>query len=211
VTSDFERGDDRHQPPFLFLGGHAAVDFANTLVPPPGPDLEFLQTWQDVIAWLRGAGLSDGFGLEVPEADQASALAAVRSLRQAWRSALDGLMAKHAVGSAWLDRLNALLARDPFVDVLVPGANRGLRLHRSLSALTGEPRALAILARTMAEFLTAAEPKYLRRCANTRTCVLVFYDTTKNHQRRWCSNATCGNRHKVAQFRRRKRTQEHPR
>jgi predicted RNA-binding Zn ribbon-like protein len=28
--------------------------------------------------------------------------------------------------------------------------------------------------------------------------VLFFYDTTKNHARRWCSMAFCGNRHKVA-------------
>jgi hypothetical protein len=41
---------------------------------------------------------------------------------------------------------------------------------------------------------------------NGRLRVLVFYDTTKNHRRQWCSNSTCGNRHKVAEFRRRQRT-----
>jgi predicted RNA-binding Zn ribbon-like protein len=35
--------------------------------------------------------------------------------------------------------------------------------------------------------------------------VLYFYDTTKNHRRQWCSVAMCGNRHKVAEFRRRQR------
>jgi len=57
----------------------------------------------------------------------------------------------------------------------------------------------------MAEFLAKADFRYLRHCANTRTCVLVFYDTTKSHRRQWCSNATGGNRHKAAEFRRRKR------
>jgi len=33
--------------------------------------------------------------------------------------------------------------------------------------------------------------------------VLYFYDTTKNHRRQWCSTAACGNRHKVADFRKR--------
>jgi predicted RNA-binding Zn ribbon-like protein len=33
--------------------------------------------------------------------------------------------------------------------------------------------------------------------------VLYFYDTTKNHRRQWCSAASCGNRHKVSQFRKR--------
>jgi predicted RNA-binding Zn ribbon-like protein len=35
--------------------------------------------------------------------------------------------------------------------------------------------------------------------------VLFFYDTTKNHARRWCSMAFCGNRHKVAAHYRRLR------
>jgi hypothetical protein len=56
-------------------------------------------------------------------------------------------------------------------------------LHRSRSLLEGKHLALAILARSMAEFLITAEFKHLRRCANTDSCVLVFYDTTKNHRR----------------------------
>jgi predicted RNA-binding Zn ribbon-like protein len=208
VTSTSEIAANRRQPAFLLLGGHPAVDFANSVVPPPGPDIEFLQTWQDVIAWLREAGLTDGLGLHLPEADQASALEEVRCLRQAWKSVLDELMAKRSVPHAFLERLNAILALDLFAEVLAAEGKRGFGVHRSLSLLKGEPRALAILARSLADFLATADFKYLRRCANTRTCVLVFYDTTKNHQRQWCSNATCGNRHKVAEFRRRKRAQK---
>ena len=107
-----------------------------------------------------------------------------------------------------LDRLNAILAIDLFSDVLATVGKRGFRVYRSLSLLKGEPRALAILARSVAEFLTTAAFKYLQRCANKHTCVLVFCNTTKNHQRQWCSNATCGNRRKVAEFRRRKRAQK---
>jgi predicted RNA-binding Zn ribbon-like protein len=61
------------------------------------------------------------------------------------------------------------------------------------------------IARSIAEFLVTAEFKYLRRCANTDSCTLVFYDATKNHRRQWCSNSMCGNRYKVAEFRRRQR------
>jgi hypothetical protein len=32
------------RPDFLLLGAHPAIDFANTLVPPPGLDVEFLQS-----------------------------------------------------------------------------------------------------------------------------------------------------------------------
>jgi len=37
----------------------------------------------------------------------------------------------------------------------------------------------------------------VKACQNPQ-CVLLFYDTTKNHARRWCSMAACGNRAKVA-------------
>ena len=37
------------RPDFLLLGAHPAIDFANTLVPPPGLDIEFLRSWRDVI------------------------------------------------------------------------------------------------------------------------------------------------------------------
>jgi predicted RNA-binding Zn ribbon-like protein len=36
--------------------------------------------------------------------------------------------------------------------------------------------------------------------------VLLFYDTTKNHARHWCSMSLCGNRHKVAAHYRRRRS-----
>ena len=128
------------RPNFLLLGAHPAIDFANTLVPPPGLNTEFLRSWEDVIDWLKETRLSGGQNLDVPESDAPHALEKVRKLRHAW---------------------------------------------------------------TIAEFLITAEFKYLRRCANTDSCVLVFYDTTKNHRRQWCSNSMCGNRYKVAQFRQR--------
>ena len=42
----------------------------------------------------------------------------------------------------------------------------------------------------------------IRECEHP-DCVLWFYDRTKSHRRRWCSMALCGNRHKVAEFRKR--------
>jgi CGNR zinc finger len=48
------------------------------------------------------------------------------------------------------------------------------------------------IARSIAEFLVTAEFKYLRRCANTDSCTLVFYDATNNHRRQWRSNSMCG-------------------
>jgi predicted RNA-binding Zn ribbon-like protein len=71
--------------------------------------------------------------------------------------------------------------------------------------LQGGKLALSMLARQIAVFLAEANLSYLHRCANTESCVLYFYDATKNHRRQWCSVTACGNRHRVAEFRRRQR------
>ena len=192
------------RPDFLLLGAHPAIDFANTLVPPPGPDIEFLQSWQDVIDWLKETELSSGQNLEVSEPDAPAALETVRNLRHAWKTTLEQIMAGHGVQPQFIKQLNRILCLDTFSETL--GVEGEIVLRRSRSLLAGRQLALAILARSMAEFLITAEFKYLRRCSNTDSCVLFFYDTTKNHRRQWCSNSMCGNRYKVAAFRRRQRT-----
>ena len=194
------------RPNFLLLGAHPAIDFANTLVPPPGPDIDFLQSWQDVIDWMKETKLSDGKNLEVSESDAPQALERVRNLRNAWKAALEEIMAGHGARPQFIKRLNGILGLDTSSEALWVEGKRSFHLRRSRSLLEGRHLALAILARSMAEFLITAEFKYLRRCANTDSCTLVFYDATKNHRRQWCSNSMCGNRYKVAEFRRRQRT-----
>ena len=45
--------------------------------------------------------------------------------------------------------------------------------------------------------LCYADLALVKKCENP-VCVLFFYDTSKNHSRRWCSMSVCGNRMKVA-------------
>lgn len=191
---------------FILLGAHPSIDFVNTLVPPPGLNIEFLQSWQDVIEWLKETDLSDGQNLEVSESDAPGALETVRNLRGAWTTALERIMAGHAVEAQFINQLNRILGADTYSETLGVQGKKSFHFDRSRSLLKGRQSALAILARSIAEFLITAEFRYLRRCANTDSCALVFYDTTKNHRRQWCSNSACGNRYKVAQFRQRQRT-----
>ncbi|MER5467553.1 CGNR zinc finger domain-containing protein [Streptomyces sp. NPDC002935] len=53
-----------------------------------------------------------------------------------------------------------------------------------------------LAARNYLELLDAA-PDRIRRCAH-ETCVLHFFDTSRNGTRRWCSMAACGNRAKAS-------------
>jgi predicted RNA-binding Zn ribbon-like protein len=193
------------RPEFIFVGGYPAIDFANTLAPHPGLGIEFLRTWSDVTDWLVEANISSASPLDVLPARRSEALKGVLELRQAWKQAVASLIAGRKVSDDFLARLNGLLAADSSHEVLNRGGKRRFHLVRSASELQGGKLALSILAHQIAVFLAEANLSYLRRCANTESCVLYFYDATKNHRRQWCSVAACGNRHRVAEFRRRQR------
>ncbi len=189
-------------PEFIFVGEHSALDFANTFVMTDGQETDCLRTWADMVDWFSLTGLSVDPGLKLSAARGAEALESVVDLRQAWKAELARLISGDKVCDEFIERLNRNLA-DTFHEKLVLEGKNGFRLVRSISQLHGKKLALAILSRQIAVFLAESNLSYLHRCANTSSCRLYFYDTTKNHRRQWCSVATCGNRHKVAQFRKR--------
>jgi predicted RNA-binding Zn ribbon-like protein len=53
-----------------------------------------------------------------------------------------------------------------------------------------------------AELLCHGDFTQVRQCEHP-DCTLWFYDRTNAHRRRWCTMALCGNRHKVAEHRKR--------
>jgi predicted RNA-binding Zn ribbon-like protein len=191
------------QPEFIFVGQHSAIDFANTFVMANGQWTDYLCTWADVVDWLSLTGLSVDPGLKLSAARRAEALKNVLELRQAWKAELARLLSGGKVSDEFIERLDRLLADDTFYEKLHREGKNGFHLVRSISQLHGEKLAVAIFGRQIALFLAEANLSYLHRCANATSCALYFYDTTKNHRRQWCSVAGCGNRHKVAQFRKR--------
>src|ERR1700722_16641724 len=190
-------------PDFVFIGEHPAIDFANTLSSPQGKPEDLLRGWPDVVDWLSQAGLSKDPGLNLSVARGSEALNGVLELRKAWLAVLGQLVVEGQVNDEFLEILNRLMAEDRHSEMVQRAGKKGFRLVRSPSQLDGSQLALAILARQIAAFLADADLKHLHRCANSATCTLYFYDTTKNHRRQWCSAAACGNRHKVAEFRKR--------
>jgi predicted RNA-binding Zn ribbon-like protein len=202
MVSFSEKSRHKH-PEFVFVGDHPAIDFANTLLISQDQWIDHLRVWGDVIDWLSLTGLSTESALTIPASRGAEAVKAVTELRRAWKAELAKLVAGGKVTDDFIKQVNALLAKDLFHETLHRAGKTGFHLHRSPSPLKGENLALALIARQIAQFLAKANLGYLHRCANTTSCVLYFYDTTKNHRRQWCSDATCGNRHKVAQFRKR--------
>lgn len=56
---------------------------------------------------------------------------------------------------------------------------------------------LVPIAQSASDLLCHGNLELVKRCANP-SCRAFFYDTSKNHTRRWCSTTGCGNRMRVA-------------
>ena len=77
----------------------------------------------------------------------------------------------------------------------------GLRFAtESASEFGGWPVIMANLTSAFVDSLMAHEHDRLKICRN-EDCRWVFIDVTKGNVRRWCSNATCGNRARVRKAR----------
>jgi predicted RNA-binding Zn ribbon-like protein len=65
------------------------------------------------------------------------------------------------------------------------------------------------LARSAADLLVSDEADRVRECA-APSCSWLFLDRSRNHRRKWCDMAVCGNRAKARRHYRRHRTSGAP-
>jgi predicted RNA-binding Zn ribbon-like protein len=193
----------------LFLGTHPAMDFLNTRFGPRGKSIELIGEGPSFVAWLVSAGLLDAStASKIKRRFRAEALDAVaaeaRTFREwagewisRWRDAPSGNY------EAELRRLNRLLERAKNYREAVATPNGIQVVERCRIDSADELMALVAVQVT---FLIAIEPPALvKRCAGAG-CTLWFLDRTKAHGRLFCSAAVCGNRAKVAAFRKRQRS-----
>lgn len=156
---------------------------------------------------LRTGGWLEAFvrrwGWETAGPPGPATLRGFGELRTALRRLIEAVASGGTPPSADLAVLNRLLARRPVIRQLV------LAPHEFRLDLAGTradwPQILAETAASGAELLTRHEPRRLRVCANPG-CRFVFYDTTRNRSRRWCSSRICGNLARVRRFRARQRS-----
>jgi len=181
-----------------FLAGDLALDFLNTVMTVGGQVVDLLQTSEDVLTWLVAAG--------IPASDAAanlpppSLLRDARKLREHIR-----LLVESRKAGRWGDPsvLNRFLRCAQSHPRLVWKKHQALSLTRVREQ--GIPGSiLTPIAEAAAVLLTTADFNLVKRCEG-ESCVLWFVDKTKSHRRRWCSTRICGNRHKVAAYRKRYR------
>ncbi len=161
-----------------------------------GQIVDLLQRDEDVLHWLKQAGLSaPKVG---PHTARMSLLHRARTLRENIRS----LVEKRKTGRRGdASLLNRFLAGAQSHPRLVWNRPRALQIEKVRRKDTAEA-ILAPVAEAAADLLATADFNLVKRCEDD-TCVLWFSDQSKSHHRRWCSMEICGNRQKVAAYRRR--------
>lgn len=179
------------------LADHPVLDMLNTQAIVEGQVTELWRCDADVLAWLQRMGLCEG---PLPRFAKGALLDAARRLREAVRR----LVEQRKAGE-WGDpaELNGFLLQAASHAQLVWRKSEAPRLQRVAEQRSPE-QVLAPLAEQAGELLATADFDLVRKCEHPE-CILWFYDRTKSHRRRWCSMALCGNRHKVAEHRKRLR------
>ena len=182
---------------FRFRGGRLSLDFTATLAGRLRNQLEQLAEPADLGLWLFVAGVLDG----TPEV-RASELVAARQLREA----IYRLVCPSDTGSAMVEAdvatLNGWAAR-PGVHLQLSGDARSAARIAACPVEAG----LSALAADTIDLLSGPQLQYVRRCTRS-DCSVLFIDTSRAQQRRWCDMARCGNRAKASRHRSRQKEGE---
>ncbi len=189
---------------FPFVGGVLCLDFLNTVV----EDRDLLTDFASLVRWLTQAGVLPVGGAGKVLAHWGAgrradnALGEARTLRETLRAAVRAFSNGKRVPKTTLETINRQLARSSARAELVESTDGRIGKRFRLQWRQTEDL-LAPVVESAADLLTGADRSLIHQCAGAG-CTLFFYDRTKNHRRRWCSVAVCGNRAKVAAFRARR-------
>jgi predicted RNA-binding Zn ribbon-like protein len=189
---------------FVWVGNHPGLDLVNTeAADTRGERLELVPDWPALVDWARSATLIDEELAE--QCHQAGGrrgdevLAWFQTLRASVRAVIEP--SGHARAAA--QALDAAVA-----DVGIRLSYQPTQAPGTLPVTATHPlEQLRLSLATAALGAAQLDRTRIRRCASA-TCVLLYYDTSKNRSRRWCDMAACGNRAKASTHYR--RASKHP-
>jgi predicted RNA-binding Zn ribbon-like protein len=187
--------------PFLFIGNHRCLDFINTQLVVSERPVDLLASFSDLVDWLVRAGriaADEEKNIKREGARQgkgAETLALARAFRAMLREMVERIAARKPVPEAALQAINELLRQRVGYPQLTRRARGFERTY--LAESENSNQLLGVLAEVASDLLCTCDLSLIKKCQNP-SCVLFFYDTTKNHARHWCSMSMCGNRSKVA-------------
>lgn len=197
------RGQGRTAEFPRLLGGRLCLHFVNTVEGPISDHpVDFLTGYADLVRWSSHAG-----ALEQDDADRlaaavqsrptqaAAVFARALELRDAIASVFCGIARSQRPSERDLARLQQEYAEALAGGRLTPSDN-GYAWSWDL-----EPddlrRPLWLIAESAVRLLTEGDLGRIKQCPGARDCGWLFYDTSKNGRRRWCSMEGCGSRVKM--------------
>lgn len=186
-------GTDRTRPGFP-VSGRLSLDLTWTLRYRSVWPTELLTSPDDLGAWLRASGLP------APVAPTARHLTRFRALREAIYRSAGAVVEGHALDATDRELINRCAATPtPAPELDADGS------HRLVTPLGREtPAALSLIARDAIDLLTTHDGR-LRRCEGP-LCSLLFHDTSRPGNRRWCTTTSCGNKVNTKAYRTRQRS-----
>jgi predicted RNA-binding Zn ribbon-like protein len=193
-------------PTFLFVANNPSLDLVNTEVVLSGVRTDLFESFKDLVQWFEQANLASPAEMQrlarvwTDTSEAKAALQAARALRSALRNAVERVARIGRVPSTLADVLGNELREPRLATEVVESHGRLKTRHHWI--LEKPADLLVPVAHYAANFFATADYSAIRKCEDPK-CILFFYDTSKNHSRRWCSMDLCGNRAKVAAFRER--------
>ncbi|WP_224362033.1 CGNR zinc finger domain-containing protein [Hyalangium versicolor] len=174
---------------FKFRSGRLALDLPASLAGRLRQPRELLETPEDLGRWLIASGLTP-----VDPSPGRATLEQARQLREALYRLGMACVRQQPLEPGDMELVNHFAARSPPVPQLTPA---GVRWEG-----TSAPALLSAIARDAVDLFGTPLAGFIRKCGN-ESCALMFLDQSRSKHRRWCSMAGCGNKAKVAEFRRR--------
>src|SRR5262245_27834965 len=187
------------------VGGHPALDFANTAGWHASDErVEHLTSYQDWLEWLRGSELKSLPITQLAREAERHPNRASKALAEiiARREVIYRIFAAIAQGenpraadvdALHLAQVEALRAAQPRWE----SGQLALVWRDGPSVLLAPLHPISLAAR---DLLGSPQLNRLRQCDN-HPCGWLFLDQSKNGSRRWCSSGDCGNLTRVRRFR----------
>lgn len=193
---------------FSLIAQNLFLDFVNTKKMRDGQVFETLESCVDFVAWAIAVNLveadqaQESFEKLNEEISTNNSLHEMIKFRNILREMVEDIVNEIEISPTTISIINENLTKISGFTEIVKNENGFEKRFRF--DLSEPAKLLQPIAESAADFLCYGNFELLKKCESS-ACVLYFYDTTKNHKRRWCSMNACGNKAKAAAFYQRKK------
>jgi len=196
VTHDFAPHD--------FVGGHVALDFANTVTARDTSPCDWLDSYSRLLEWARMAGVVDAMraakletSAERSPREAAASLGRARKTRESLHDLLVSLLADRSAPTDALADFEGAWKRASARAHLV--AHGGSLLLQPDPDSSGLDLPLDLVVFAAIDLFGGLDTERTRVCRGA-DCGWLFIDSSKGGRRVWCDMATCGNTAKSVRF-----------